>query len=444
MLLAGVLAPAVRALEPRDVFLIVNRNTERSAEVAEHYLRARGVPRENVVVLDLPIGEDMTRDEYESRLLKPLRAALRPRWEQVKVLVACYGVPLRVGPVAQSENEAAEAVDVRKRLDELRVTAAARRQAVKSIEDDVAKLNLDVMKPRLEEMRKELTHLEREIREGEEQDRRLRHAESEAAVDSELMQIWWDAYPKHRWITNMNYWRLSDRVRRGFPPVVMTARLDGPTVTVVKRMIDDAVWAERHGLHGRVYFDARGLPFDPKADQFGVGYGGYDESFREAARLLHDEAGLKVQLDNQDALFDPYSCTDCDLYCGWYSVKKFVPSCKFNRGAVAWHLASFEAVSLRNPQTQWCGNLLADGACATLGPVAEPYTIAFPRPAEFFGFLVTGEYTLVECYAKTVMLSSWMMTLVGDPLYNPYKSDPRLKPAQIRPSPKGAQFEWDK
>lgn len=67
----------------------------------------------------------------------------------------------------------------------------------------------------------------------------------------------------------------------------------------------------------------------------------------------------------------------------------------------------------------------------------------FPRPAEFFGFLVTGEFTLVECYAKTVMLTSWMNTLVGDPLYNPYRSDPRLKSSQVRPSPRGGHLEWN-
>jgi hypothetical protein len=77
---------------------------------------------------------------------------------------------------------------------------------------------------------------------------------------------------------------------------------------------------------------------------------------------------------------------------------------------------------------------------AVLGPVAEPYTIGFPKPAEFFGFLVTGEYTLAECYSRTLVLSSWMCTLIGDPLYNPYKASPKLKSEQVKPSPKGGKF----
>jgi hypothetical protein len=77
---------------------------------------------------------------------------------------------------------------------------------------------------------------------------------------------------------------------------------------------------------------------------------------------------------------------------------------------------------------------------ATLGPVSEPYTLGFPKPAEFFGFLVTGKYTLVECYSKTVVFSSWMTVLVGDPLYNPFARNSRLRPEQVLPSPRGSRF----
>src|SRR5262249_15600916 len=114
---------------------------------------------------------------------------------------------------------------------------------------------------------------------------------------------------------------------------------------------------------------------------------------------------------------------------------------KFVRGAVAYHIASAEAVSLRNPQAKfWCKRMLDEGVAATLGPVGEPYTIGFPKPAEFFGFLATGKYTLVECYAKTVLLTSWMTVLVGDPLYNPYGKTAPLKMEQVQPSPRGARL----
>jgi uncharacterized protein (TIGR03790 family) len=265
------------------------------------------------------------------------------------------------------------------------------------------------------------------------------HAESEACVDSELSLLWWDNYDLRRWQLNMLYFQVTDTLREGKPPVLMVSRLDGPTVAIAKRLVDDAVAVEKKGLEGKVYFDARGIRFDPASDT-GHGYGGYDESLREAAKLLQG-AKMDVTLDDKPELFKSGACTDCALYCGWYSLANYVDCCKFVQGSVAYHIASSEAVSLRNAKSKlWCKCMLEDGVCATLGPVAEPYTIGFPKPAEFFGFLVTGKYTLVECYYKTALFNSWMTVLVGDPLYNPYAKNPKLKPEDVKPSPVGGKF----
>jgi uncharacterized protein (TIGR03790 family) len=126
------------------------------------------------------------------------------------------------------------------------------------------------------------------------------------------------------------------------------------------------------------------------------------------------------------------------LYGGWYALQNYRRCCHFVPGAVAWHLASLEMTTLRRPQKEWAGNLLLDGAAVTLGPVAEPYTVGFPKPAEFFGFLATGEYTAAECYAKTALFASWMTVFVGDPLYNPFGKTKPLKVEDVQPSPKGA------
>jgi hypothetical protein len=65
--------------------------------------------------------------------------------------------------------------------------------------------------------------------------------------------------------------------------------------------------------------------------------------------------------------------------------------------------------------------------------------VGFPKPAEFFGLLATGEYTLVECYARTMLFCSWMTVLVGDPLYTPFKGTGKLKASDVVPSPKGGK-----
>lgn len=392
-----VTAAPTLALEPAEVVVVANKNVPASKDVAAHYVARRKLPPGNVVELDLPAGEDISRADYDARLAGPLREALKDRKDKVKCLLTVYGVPLRVGGKTPSEAE---------------------KEELKKVEAELAKTK----DPRLEERRLILSH-----------------QESHAAVDSELMLLWWPAYPLARFQGNPLYWQFSEAKRRLAPPVLLTARLDGPSPETAKRLVDDAVAVEAAGgLTGKAYIDARGIKFDPKepSENGGYGYGGYDESMREAAALLK-AAGLDVTLDDKDQLFPSRSCPGAALYCGWYAVGNYRDCCTFATGAVAWHLASFEAATLRDPKSKaWCPNLLAAGVAATLGPVAEPYTIAFPKPAEFFGFLATGKYTLAEVYGRTTHFTSWMMVLVGDPLYNPFKAKPVLKEEDVKPSPK--------
>src|SRR5438105_2218258 len=86
-------APAAAALEPKDVFVVANKNVPASRQVAEHYLAKRGVPKENLIVLDLPTGEDIGRDDYDAKLAGPLREALKDRRADAKVILTVYGVP---------------------------------------------------------------------------------------------------------------------------------------------------------------------------------------------------------------------------------------------------------------------------------------------------------------------------------------------------------------
>jgi uncharacterized protein (TIGR03790 family) len=433
------LAGPALALDPGEVVVIVNRNVPDSRAVADHYRKARGVPDANIIPLDLPTGEDISRKDYDEKLAAPLREALKGRKGRVKCLLGVYGVPLRVGGDSPSEAERAE-------LKKLEPEIKDAEEAVKRAQEELKKLDGKAggLFGTTELVRraggKELA-ARRQVQERLHRRRAfLAHAESHAAVDSELMLLWWDKYELRRWQPNPNYFQVPPKARDGKPPALLTARLDGPSVGVVKRMIDDAVAAEKDGLRGKVYVDARGIRFDPKGSDSGHGYAGYDESMREMAALLKGPGKMDVVLDDRNELFAAGSCPDCALYCGWYSHANYVDCCRFVRGAVAWHLASSEAVSLRRPDVKyWCKNLLEKGACATLGPVAEPYTVGFPKPAEFFGLLATGKYTLAECYARTTQLTSWMTTLVGDPLYNPFKSAPRLDEDDVKPSPKGGR-----
>lgn len=404
------------ALEPQNIMIVANKDMPESISVARHYASKRKVPDENIILLSLPKGEDILRVDFETKLAEPLREALKSKKDKIKVLLTVYGVPLRVGGKVLNADDKVKADDIKKQLD------SSRKELAVAEKDKTEKDKLDGLKKKVAELN--------------DQHRISISLESLACVDSELMCLWWPAYELSRWQPNPLYWKAPKELNNRFPNTLMTCRLDGPTADIAKRLVDDAVEVEANGLKGKVYFDARGIGFNSKNPGDSTGYGGYDESFREAAALLKS-AGMDVTLDDKGALFEPDSCKDAALYSGWYSHATFIDCCKYVKGAVAWHLASSEAITLRNPASKvWCPNLLQKGVAATLGPVAEPYTIAFPKPAEFFGFLITGKYTLVETYSRTTYLTSWMTVLVGDPLYNPYKNTPMVKESLIESSPK--------
>ena len=223
--------------------------------------------------------------------------------------------------------------------------------------------------------------------------------------------------------------------------IMMVCRLEAVSVELTLKMIDDAVAVEKTGLAGTAYIDARGLPAQPYGSG---GYGEYDESLRMLADFLKKKSSLTVVLDNREAVFAPGTCPDAALYCGWYSHGVYVDAFKWARGAVGYHIASSEAISLRDPNTtQWCKNLMDRGVTATLGPVAEPYLLAFPRPDEFFPLVLTGKYTMAECFWRTSLLTSWMTILLGDPLYRPFKAKPAIQLSDL-PAKLAIPENWGK
>jgi hypothetical protein len=112
------------------------------------------------------------------------------------------------------------------------------------------------------------------------------------------------------------------------------------------------------------------------------------------------------------------------LYIGWYRLRSYEDVFSFNPGAIGYHMASAEAVTIHDPNERgWCKNALGRGITATLGSVGEPYLDAFPEPARFTRLLLSGKYPLVEVYYLTSRYVSWRMVLFGDPLYNPFKAN---------------------
>jgi len=255
---------------------------------------------------------------------------------------------------------------------------------------------------------------------------------SDAAVDSELALLRWDAYPLPQWRSNPLHWRrpFPDKVdTQPSELVVMTSRIDGPTPQDARRIIEDSIAAERAGLRGTFYIDAAG-----PGGQSGKSL--YDAKLINLHRLAKAHTSLEgVVLDRSKAVFPPGACPDAALYVGWYSLQRYVPAFTWVRGAVGWHIASLEARHLHDPTSrEWCVKMIQNGIAATVGAVAEPYLMAFPMPDEFFPLLLTGKYTIAECYWRTVPAVSWRMMLIADPLYNPFSANPQVSVGDLPPT----------
>jgi uncharacterized protein (TIGR03790 family) len=261
---------------------------------------------------------------------------------------------------------------------------------------------------------------------------RLMQKESGAAVDSELSLVLWDAYPLAGRLPNGLNPRLAENpMIAGKGPILMVSRLDGPTADTVKRLIRDSLETEKTGLSGKVYLDARGIR---QKD----GFYAYDENLRDLAGELRRNTKLPIMLDDKAELFGPGTCPEAAIYCGWYSLRNYIPAFTFVRGSVGYHIASFEATTLKHPQTnEWVKRMLENGIAATVGAVDEPYLDAFPLPTEFFGLLMTGKYTLAEVFYKTARYNSWRIILIGDPLYRPFASKPMRAEKDIELQPLG-------
>ncbi len=166
---------------------------------------------------------------------------------------------------------------------------------------------------------------------------------------------------------------------------------------------------------GRAYVDG--------AHNTSGGLGAGDKWLAEIPPQLR-KAGVPVIYDNLPAILpDGYPMTDCALYFGWYAEKIAGPFTQFDfqfaRGAVAVHIHSFSASTLRDEQANWAGPLLTKGAAATIGNVYEPYLQLTSHLNIFSDRLLHG-FTFAESAYMSVQSLSWMSVMVGDPLYRPY------------------------
>ena len=364
--------PPADAPEAARVVIVANSSDSDSRALASYYAAARGIPAENIVALPMPSEETIPWPDFVSKVFNPLFAELAQRgW--IESLPAAgvdrYGrrratiLGHRIGYL------------VLMRGVPLRIAENAEWKPATLPAGPAAKI-----------------------------------AVNQAAVDSELALLAASGTPVVGHVPNPVF---RQRHTAGIfaDSMVRVARLDGPTPAAVRGMIDSALAGERQGLAGRAYIDLGGP--HPQGNAW------LEAVVRQLAPL-----GYEMDVDRAAATLAPLARFDAPaLYFGWYAGSAngpfVVPAFRFPPGAIAVHLHSYSAQSLRTDKQFWCGPLASRGVAATLGNVYEPYLEVTHHLDLFVEALLRGEtFGAAAYYAMPVL--SWQSVALGDPLYRPF------------------------
>jgi len=401
---AVALVPLLARAGGDEVVVVYNSQMPESKTVAEHYAAVRQVPAKQIFSFALTTNEIMSRADFTDQLQKPLARKLEAAglWKfgkvpvhdtnhvlvrtdnrvvesKIRYAVLCYGMPLKIAPASIIE-EFAEKI-----------------------------------------ARNEFRH-------------------NEAAVDSELawLPLLKMDVPLTGPLPNPFYTCTNSALMNPTNGILLVSRLDGPTPEIANGLVDKALAAESNGFWGRAYFDARGLS---RSD---TNYFLGDEWILAGAEICR-QLGFETETDtNADTLPAWYPMSHVAIYAGWYAGSAngpfALPKVEFMPGAFAYHLFSFSAETLHASGDSWCRVLLAKGAACTMGCVYEPYLQFTPNIAFFLQSFGNG-YTFGEAAWASQIALSWQNTVIGDPLYQPFKKSPPELHAQLART-KNPLIEW--
>lgn len=387
-ILAAGAAPFLRAENAGDsVVVVYNNNVSESRILAEYYASRRQVPKEQIFGLDLPKTETMTRAEFREQLQKPLLEKL----EKAKL----FSFRQEIQPATKEKpGEVVQLVTETK----VRYAALCYGVPLKILSDP------NVKEEGMERIRVELRR-------------------NEAAVDSELALLPLSRVNLPLTGPFQNRWYGATNAANLNPTngLLMVTRLDGPSFQAAKRLVDLAIQAETDGLWGRAYFDTRGLT----NSNYKLG-----DNWIKGAGQVARRLGFETIFDESPGTFSAsYPMSQIALYAGWYdghvSGPFSRPKVEFMPGAVAYHLHSFSAQSIRSASQNWVGPLLEKGVTATLGCVEEPYLEGTPDVATLFSRLLLFGFSFGEAAYACQGSLSWQTTVIGDPLYRPFHRKPQ-------------------
>jgi len=378
-------------LKADEVLVIANKASPDSLAVANYYMQKRAIPKAQLFTVDFPKYQHpngISFNDYQTKIVAPLKKFLEDNKLKDKIL--CFVTVWNVPYVVDGPN--------------------------------ITKEEMDQLGRGMGNAGQVLT--------------------TRAAVDAELAWLYRNqtdalktddiAFRRSYCGTSPNFFcgrptkfrqfrkdMAADPQGKTLGMLYMTARLEAPTLELTKGLVDLAMQAEKDGPAGIGYFDAKMPAMGHRKMGYSMG-----EFWVRRAWIETSNAGFKTVKDETDQLFGDGACPDALFYWGWYALTDYRDSFKpkFKPGAIAVHTASGEATNIRSAPPKggpWCAGFLAHGVTICSGPVGEPFLHTFPNAEIFYPRFFMG-WTAGEAYWNSVVSTSWMMVLIGDPLYTPF------------------------
>ncbi len=389
-------APVPNTEYANSTLVIYNTNVDESRSLAAFYVKSRGLSPDLVVGLDCPTKETITRSEYDETIAKPLRAMFSDRkwWEleavgggasvaktnKIKIVALMYGMPMRVAPTPPPP------------------TGEVDPKTGKPKPPPPDYKNSDG-----------------------------------ASVDSELAILGMVGVPLKSFGRNLYYNSPQPFSESTLGSLMLVGRIDGPDFETAKRLITDAIEVEKTGLWGSVWIDLARMELSK-----GPGYEEGDKRLRNVVKI-YEKAGFPVAVETRKERIPMNYPMGEDVigYFGWYVYHSDGPfrhgDFRFKKGAVAAHLHSYSATSIKSTTNYWVGPLVSRGAAAVLGTVYEPF-LTLTTNYDLFNARLLAGYTFIEAAWMATMGVSWMNVMVGDPLYQPfrYSNIPKMPDADFK------------
>ncbi len=357
-------------LSPGQLVVVYNSNNPESKDLAEFYALSRRIPASQIVGIATTEKATIDRKTYETTIRKPLvQKFISEKWWKMGKDANGLMVPT-----------------------ETRIRCVV---MVKGMPLRISRAPLPA---------------------GETEKTRQFNINNEAAVDSELSLMGVSKYPTGGAVPNPYFKKDYPAALNPARFMLMVGRLDAISYDQCKRMVLDAIDVEKDGLWGRTYLDLA-----KKGGGFAIG----DQWIDNISKASISAGNPTIVNRMSDTFVTNYPMTDAAVYFGWYTFHRngpfLNPAMKFQKGAIAVHLHSLSAAQLINPAKNWSAALIDRGAAATLGNTWEPFLQLSHQFDVFYDRLTKG-YTLIEAGYMSMNVLSWQNIVIGDPLYQPFKT----------------------